>query len=202
MATKKTEKSNDEKSEVKFNIAEIIALAKEYRTGQMPDRKSIVLKNKLVELYGDSKVTMFKPESELLELMLYHDKKRGVISNAHAEVLNRIEMATAEDVCFVHAEYTPMALYLEKGKECKFKFDPMDKRYEVFVPVVMQSDMQYSMELARKLEQKLPVSADEYPKQKTRIHKLELSENEFKAWLTPIEDELKASKVEEEVYQF
>jgi hypothetical protein len=201
MAKKLAKPETENESEVKNNIADLELLRTEYLRDEMVPRKALALKNKLISLHKEQIIT--EDEQELMELMMIHDREAGNLSDAHTEILNRIEMSRCEDECVVTIEHAPQVLYLEKDLVCKYKKDHLKKRYEVYVPRKIQSAFQYPMDLAQKLERKLPVSADEYPKEKTLIHRLYLSAKEFNAWFVPVENELVAKKTAtEEVYTF
>lgn len=194
--------------EVKNNIEGLELLKKEYLKDLMPPRKVVALKNKLVSLYLEIDEETKKPkitedEQELMELLFAHDREAGTLSGAHAEIINRIEYNRCEDECVVTIENAPQVLYLEKDLVCKFRKDHLKKRYHVYVPRQIQSDFQYSLDLARKLDRKIPVAEDEYPKAKTLIHYINLNQKEFKAWFVEVENELQAIDTEaEEVYTF
>ena len=200
MSTRKKETSQEKQEEKSKNIEGLEELRVEYLKNKMPDRKVLALRNKLISLHLENVIT--EREKELMILILYRERKNGTISNAHVELLNRIEIDDVDGECVVSRDDAPHFLYLTKDLVCKYKHLPLDNRFIVFVPRKIRSDFQYSMELAQKLERKLPVDESEYPKERELIHRLDLSEVEFNAWFITVEDELKPKVDREEVYQF
>lgn len=198
MAKTKDKETTDSKE---GNIENLIGLKREFQKNEMAPRKLVALKNKLVELYNVK--TINAPEQELMEIIFKKERKNGVIIDKHLELFNRIEMARCTDICRVKTDDVPRTHYLYKDQLCKFYKDDDADKFVVFVERKIPPEWQMSRELVLKEHRGHFASEEEYPKEKTLIHRLNLSEKEFKAWFDFEEDLLSepTKKVEEE-YQF
>lgn len=198
MAEKKAEAKKD------FNIENLESLQKEFVTNKMIPRKAEMLKIRLVELW--TMKTLFPKEEILLELILKRERAKGNISDAHVEVLNRIEVKKCTEVARCKTADAPQVLYVKKDQLCKFfRQEPIGAellRFVVFVERDIPPEFQMTRELLLKEERGHHAAESEYPVSKQLLHRLELNEGWFNATFNIEEDLLSETIKEEESYKF
>ena len=192
------------------NIDGLVELAKEFKTGKMPERKLIALRTKLVSLFLEGKTT--EDEQELMEAILRKERNLSTINSRDQYLLNAIEADRCESKAVVKTDDCPSVLHLYKHLECKFFFDPEYNdgkgkkdsigRYHVYVPRVIPTRHQLKVETVQKEILGHPTDEKEYPAPKTVIHRLVLKTTEFEKWFDVEDSEILAPKASEPVYQF
>lgn len=188
-----------EQKEIKDNIADLPLLRKEFERGQMQARKLTALRMKLIELYT-AKISTEK-ENELMTMILKRDHLKGSISDANLEILNRIEVKKADEEAYVKIDNAPSVHFLSKDQKVKFYKDNDKDRFVVFVERRIPPSHQMTEDLLFKEMRGHFAPESEYPKERTLLHRLDLTVKEFNAWFQVIDsDDLKAEK--EETFTF
>jgi hypothetical protein len=183
------------------NIVGLAALKKEFKSGKMPERKLIALRNKLLEVH---KVSLHsEEEGDLMEAILVRERARSTITMPDAYVLHAIEQERCEEECEVKIENPPQVHHLSKGLKCKFFFHSDDDRYIVYVPRTVLPEHQMSRELILKEQRGHFADESAYPKEKILWHRLSLTQKEFNAWFDILNDSiLSEEQPKEEEYKF
>jgi hypothetical protein len=182
--------------EVKENIKDLALLRKEFERGQMPMRKMMALRQKLVELHVAGNIT--SSEKDMMIIILKRDRVKGGISDYHSEILNRIEVEKCEEEAYVKVDNAPRVHFLSKDQICRYFKDTDKDRFVVFVERSIPPEWQMTTDLLMKEMRGHFAPEDQYPKERKLLHRLDLTEKEFHAWFYPISnDELKAEKQEE-----
>jgi hypothetical protein len=203
----------------KNNIENLEALKEEFLRGnlvkgkrvQMPERKLIALREKLVSLFKTQKST--PAEQELMEAILRRDRDRGSILTSNEYLLNGIENERCETFCIVKTDDTPPVHHLSKHLRCGFIYDPEfnDKknkpdsigRYYVYVPVTVPTLHQLKNSTVLKENRGHTPDPSEYPEPYVKIHRIGFKEREFNAYFEEEEDVLGADdEGEEEEFKF
>lgn len=194
------------------NIANLEALAMEFKKGIMNEKKRIALRVKLVGLYKEGIST--EDEQSLMELVLNFERGRGVITRRDEYMLNEIEADRLTDTCIVKSDSAPVVHHLVKDMECRFYYDPLFNdnknrpdsigRYFVYIPRVIPVDHQISYAVARKELKGHPVDPSEYPEPKTVIHRVAYKKREFDVLFEVHDDAIltTAPKQKEQEYTF
>jgi hypothetical protein len=190
----------------KPNIEGLDLLAKEYRSGKMPERKLVALRIKLMGLYTEGVIT--DSEQELMEAILRKERNLSRILSRDEYLLNTIESERCEEVAVVKTDDAPTVHHLHKGLECRFRYDPEYNdgkqrpdslgRYYVYVPRVVPPEHQLSVATVRKENLGHPTSPDDYPPPRILIHRLVLKTQEFKAWFEVEDETLLATEAQPE----
>lgn len=184
------------KVETKDNIADLGDLRKEFERAQMPLRKVMALKHKLIELHLADKQT--KPEKDLMLTILKRDRLKGSLTDYHSEILNRIEVLTCEEKAVVKVDNAPRVHFLSKDLVCPYYKDNDKDRFVVFVERKIPTEWQMTVDLLMKEARGHFAPEDQYPKERTLLHRLDLTDREFNAWFDIMDlDILKATKTDE-----
>ena len=207
MAKKKAEGME----EVKGNIEGLDQLNAEFKSGKMQPKKLVALRTKLASLYKEEKIT--EEEQELMEAILRKERNHATIASAHSYLLNKIEADRIENVAVVSSDDAPAVHHLRKDMECKYIHDPdfndgkrrSDSigRFTVYVPRVVPTEHQLSVQTVLKEMKGHPTDPSEYPAPKILIHRIVLKEKEFQKWFE-IKDDSILTPVgkKEEVFTF
>lgn len=180
----------------KDNIADLSDLRREFERAQMPLRKVMALKHKLIELHLADKQT--KSEKDLMLTILKRDRLKGSLTDYHSEILNRIEVLTCEEKAVVKVDNAPRVHFLSKDLVCPYYKDNDKDRFVVFVERKIPTEWQMTVDLLMKEARGHFASEDQYPKERTLLHRLDLTDREFGAWFEIVDtDILKATKTEE-----
>lgn len=208
--TAKVKEEEAQTEEVKANIPNTEELLKEYRTNKMPERKGIALKQKLVSLFNEGKIT--QDEQDLMEFIFRHERRKGIIQLADLYMLNKIENERIENVCYVKTDDAPAVHHLKKNLKCRYKFDAeyddgkmkADSvgRYHVYVPRVVPGEHQISYKTALKESKGHPVDPSEIPEDKTLYHRLSLKLKEFEGWFEVEDDTILSTQSKKEEVQY
>jgi Ni,Fe-hydrogenase I small subunit len=91
---------------------------------------------------------------------------------------------------------------LFKDLKCKFIKDFDLDKFVVYVPRTVEIEHQISKEIAHKRLNNLPVTFDELPKPRILIHRLILTQREFKAWFDVLEEDVDFGEEESEEFTF
>lgn len=189
-----TPKKSKEKSSK--NLKEFSLLKNEVEKSKMPDRKKVALLNKLVSLHADKKID--KDEVELLKIILVKERNKGIISSANTDILNKIEVADCPDKCYVKTPDAPNVLKLKKDTVCNYKFDADNERYIIYVPIIIPSEAQLSMNAAHRLVRGLEIDAKDLPPEKLLYNRLNLKPHEFEKYFGYDDEIAIGNKVKEE----
>lgn len=208
MAIKKPAKTEGE--EVKDNIDNLAAHAKEFATGKMDPKKALMLKLKLVSLWVAK--TASDNESSLLETILRREFKRAQIEDKHLEILNRIEAAQCTKKARCKVDDAPRVFHVLKDQICSFKREDQDNRkkseagslyqYTIFVEKTIPPEFQMTKELLLKEERGHHAAESMYPKERIILHRLSLDDLWFDKIFDIEEDLLSEAKETEETYTF
>ena len=182
--------------EVKDNINDLPLLRKEFERGQMQTRKLTALKAKLIELYMGEKQSA--NEFELMLMILKRDRLKGQLNDAHMELLNGIDIKKCEETCFVKVDNAPRVHHLSKDQVCRFYKDNDTDRFVVFVEIKVPPSHQMTYDLLMKEARGHFPSEDMYPKERIRLHRLDLTAKEFHAWFQINSDDILAAEKPEE----
>lgn len=180
----------------KDTIPDLQELRREFERAQMPLRKVMALKTKLVELHLADKQS--KAEKELMMIILKRDRLKGSLTDYNSELLNRIEVQGCEEKAVVKVDNAPRVHFLTKDLVCPYFKDNDKDRFVVFVERKIPPEWQMSIDLLMKEARGHFAPEDQYPKERTLLHRLDLTDREFHAWFDPQDsDILKATKTEE-----
>lgn len=203
-------KKKEAGEEIKNNIDGLDALAKEFKTGKMVEKKRIALKAKLVSLFLEKKIT--EEEQELMEAILKKERSHAVISSRDGYLLASIENERADGKCIVKDEDAPVVHFLKKDLECNYDFDADFNdnkgkpdsigRYIVYVPRVVPTEHQLSPRTVIKEMKGHPTDPSEYPEPKILIHRIVLKVKEFHKWFDVVDEEILAPEKKEAEYIF
>jgi hypothetical protein len=204
MAAPKTSKKRLAAEEVVTdkNITGLAALKKEFKSGKMPERKLVALKNKLLQVYKSNLHS--EEEGELMEAVLIRERARNTITMPDSYALNLIEQDRCEEECEVKIENPPQVHHLVKGLKCKHFFDSDSDRYIVYVPRSVPPEHQMTRDLVLREQRGHFADESEYPKEKILWHRLSLTAKEFNAWFDVVNDSIleKSEQKTEEEYKF
>lgn len=171
---------------IEGNIPAIDELKKEYVSGKMPDRKQVALRTRLVSLFMDKLIT--EKEQELMEIILKRERVKATISSRDEHLLNQIESDRCEEKAIVKTDDAPVVHYLRRDMVCNFARDLEKDKFIIYVPRVIPTDHQLSVETVRKEMKGHPTTESDYPPPRKIIHRIVISKNEFKKWFE-VEDE-------------
>lgn len=209
MAVKKPTQANEE-IESAGNIENFGALVKEFMSGKMIPRKSLMLKIRLVELWNAKKIK--GDELKLLHTMLVREMKRASIDDKHLEVLNRIEEAKCTQKCRCVVDDAPRVFYVAKDQVYSFRREEQEDikkiqkgsqyQYVIFVEKIVPPEFQMTRELLLKEERGHHADESMYPKEKVLLHRLQLDDVWFNKIFDIEEDLLSETVEQEESYTF
>jgi hypothetical protein len=184
------------------NITGLAALKKEFKSGKMPERKLVALKNKLIQVYKSNLHS--EEEGELMEAVLIRERARATITMPDSYILHAIEQERCEEECEVKIENPPQVHHLTKGLRCKHLFDSDADRFIVYVPRIVPPEHQMTRDLVLKEQRGHFADESAYPKEKVLWHRLSLTPKEFAAWFDVINESIldEAKEVKEEEYKF
>lgn len=208
MAIKKPAKIEGE--EVKNNIENLDAHAREFATNKMDPKKAMMLKLKLVSLWIAKTAT--DAELSLLETILSRELKRAQIEDKHLEVLNRIESAQCTEKARCKVDDAPRVFHVLKDQVCNFKREDQPNlkkqqagsvyQFTIFIEKTIPAEFQMSKELLLKEERGHHASEESYPKDRIIIHRLVLDDLWFFKIFDVEEDLLGSSESTEAEYVF
>lgn len=198
------EKKPAKKVKPKNNIDGLDALKKEFlgRPRRMSDEKSRAhvrkrdkLLQRLEEIKTDGKLT--DDEKELFVGIMKKLRIEGHLHRRLTYVLNEYELED-KDVfdCVVATDDAPNVHRLNRNTECKAIYDGDIKMkgqetagaYVVYVPRVIGTREQLSRDVVVRENLGHPVDPSEYPKQKTKWHRIVINPKEFAAWFDSDEE--------------
>lgn len=208
MAIKKPAKIEGE--EVRNNVDNLNAHAKEFATGKMDPKKAMMLKLKLVSLWIAKTIT--ESELNLLESILSRELKRAQIEDKHLEILNRIEAAQCTEKAKCKVDDAPRVFHVLKDQVCNIKREDQANlkkieagsvyQYTVFVERTIPPEHQMTKELLLKEERGHHADESMYPKERILLHRLVLDDQWFGKIFDIEEDLLSEAKETEETYTF
>lgn len=208
MAVKKPVKIEGE--EVKNNIENLDAHAREFATNKMDPKKAMMLKLKLVSLWIAKTIT--DAELSLLETILSRELKRAQIEDKHLEVLNRIESAQCTEKARCKVDDAPRVFHVLKDQVCNFKREDQPNlkkaqagsvyQFTIFVEKIIPPEFQMTKELLLKEERGHHAAESMYPKERIILHRLVLDDLWFNKIFDVEEDLLSETKETEETYTF
>lgn len=196
-------KKNLIEGEAVSTIANLPALRREFQKNEMPPKKLLMLKEKLLSLHADSLCS--KDESKLLESIIKRarNKSKDVggtpVPDKELQIINEIEILRCTDKCFVKTETPPQALYFQPGQICDFYKDEETERYVVFIKYNIRPEWQMSRDLVLKEQRGHFASEEDYPKTKEALHRIDINEHFFNQWFQ-VEEDLLAEKEKEYVF--
>lgn len=202
MAVKKPAKIEGE--EVKNNIENLGAHAKEFATGKMDPKKAMMLKFKLVSLWIAKSIS--EDELSLLETILSRELKRAQIEDKHLEILNRIEAAQCTEKARCKVDDAPRVFHVLKDQVCSFKREDQpnlkkveggsEYQYTIFVEKTIPANFQMTKELLLREERGHHSAEEDYPKDRILLHRLILDDLWFERIFEIEEDLLGETKPE------